>query len=148
MYRCEPGKRSTQGVASTEQLMRRDSRYSAFGGNILVEAGAEVIFSLPVIEDQRSMQSSFFIEGGNVFSDNCRPQQLNCYSTSVERISVSAGFGLTWITGFGPLTFSDSRPLNENEVDHPKFFDFPIGGAFEAGSPATARGIYATVQLQ
>src|SRR5690625_6934392 len=99
MYRCEPGKRSTQGVASTEQLMRRDSRYSAFGGNILVEAGAEVIFPLPFNEDQRSMQSSFFIEGGNVFSDNCRPQQLNCYSPSVERISVSAGFGLTWITG-------------------------------------------------
>src|SRR5690625_6555203 len=88
---------------------------------MLVEAGAEVIFPLPFIEDQRSMQSSFFIEGGNVFSDNCRPQQLNCYSPSVERISVSAGFGLTWITGFGPLTFSVSRPLNENVGDVSKF---------------------------
>src|SRR5690625_6794250 len=94
MYRCEPGKRSTQGVASTEQLMRRDSRYSAFGGNILVEAGAEVIFPLPFIEDQRSMQSSFFIEGGNVFSDNCRTQNLNCYSPRVRRHKCEARFGL------------------------------------------------------
>lgn len=130
IYRCQPGELITQRTASTEQLMRRDSRYSAFGGNILVEAGAEVIFPLPFIDDQRSMQSSFFIEGGNVFSDNCRPEQLNCYGPSFDRISVSAGLGLTWITGFGPLTFSVSRPLSENEGDDPKFFDFTIGGTF------------------
>ena len=130
MFRCQPGQLITQRMASTEQLMRRDSRYSAFGGNILVEAGAEVLFPLPFIEDQRAMQSSFFIEGGNVFSDNCREEQLNCYGPNLERISVSAGVGLTWITGFGPLTFSVSRPLNENEGDDPKVFDFTVGGAF------------------
>jgi outer membrane protein insertion porin family len=130
VYTCRPGELITQRTATAEQLSRRDSRYSAFGGNILVEAGAEIIFPLPFIEDQRSMQSSFFIEGGNVFSEHCRPEQLNCYGPSLDRISVSAGFGLTWITGFGPLTFSVSRPLNENDGDDPKFFDFTIGGAF------------------
>ncbi|MDQ2075332.1 outer membrane protein assembly factor BamA [Marinimicrobium sp. ABcell2] len=129
-FTCRPGELITQRTATREQLARRDSRYSAFGGNILVEAGAEILFPLPFIDDQRSMQSSFFIEGGNVFSEHCRPEQLNCYGPSLDRISISAGFGLTWITGFGPLTFSVSRPLNENDGDDPKFFDFTIGGAF------------------
>ncbi|WP_341936605.1 outer membrane protein assembly factor BamA [Marinimicrobium sp. C2-29] len=128
--KCKPGELVAEYRIPQDQLRRRDSRRDAFGGNILVQGGAEILFPLPFIEDQRMMQSSFFVEAGNVFSTNCREGQRNCYSPDVDRISASAGFGLTWITGFGPLTFAVARPLNENEGDKAEFFQFSLGGSF------------------
>ncbi|MCA0900636.1 outer membrane protein assembly factor BamA [Microbulbifer agarilyticus] len=101
-----------------------------FGGNILVEGSAEVIFPIPFVKDQRSMQSAFFIDAGNVFSNSCGVTQLNCYDIAVENLNVSAGVGLTWITGFGPLTFSLSKALEENEDDDVEVFQFSLGNSF------------------
>lgn len=101
-----------------------------FGGNILVEGSAEVIFPIPFVKDQRSMQSAFFIDAGNVFSSSCGVSQLNCYDIDAKYINVSAGIGLTWITGFGPLTFSLSKALEENEDDDVEVFQFSLGNSF------------------
>ncbi|GAB2517305.1 outer membrane protein assembly factor BamA [Microbulbifer agarilyticus] len=101
-----------------------------FGGNILVEGSAEVIFPIPFVKDQRSMQSAFFIDAGNVFSNSCGVTQLNCYDIAVEHLNVSAGVGLTWITGFGPLTFSLSKALEQNEDDDVEVFQFSLGNSF------------------
>lgn len=101
-----------------------------FGGNILVEGSAEVIFPIPFVKDQRSMQSAFFIDAGNVFDTNCGATQLNCYDIDVDYLNVSAGIGLTWITGFGPLTFSLSKALRENEDDDVEVFQFSLGNSF------------------
>lgn len=107
---------------------RRDP--DPFGGNILIEGSAEVIFPLPFIKDQRSMQAAFFIDAGNVFDSSCGISQLNCYDVDLNHINVSAGIGLTWITGFGPLTFSLAKPLKENEDDETKNFQFSLGNSF------------------
>ncbi|WP_226702553.1 outer membrane protein assembly factor BamA [Microbulbifer elongatus] len=101
-----------------------------FGGNILVEGSAEVIFPIPFVKDQRSMQSAFFIDAGNVFSTNCGVSQLNCYDIDAKYLNVSAGIGLTWITGFGPLTFSLSKALEENDDDEVEVFQFSLGNSF------------------
>lgn len=101
-----------------------------FGGNILVEGSAEVIFPLPFVKDQRSMQSAFFIDAGNVFSTRCGESQLNCYDLDVDHISVAAGVGLTWITGFGPLTFSLSKALRKNDGERTEVFQFSLGNSF------------------
>ncbi|TLM76230.1 outer membrane protein assembly factor BamA [Microbulbifer harenosus] len=101
-----------------------------FGGNILVEGSAEVIFPIPFVKDQRSMQSAFFIDAGNVFETNCGATQLNCYDIDVDYLNVSAGIGLTWITGFGPLTFSLAKALRENEDDDVEVFQFSLGNSF------------------
>ncbi|WP_299591953.1 outer membrane protein assembly factor BamA [uncultured Microbulbifer sp.] len=105
-------------------------RPDPFGGNILVEGSAEVIFPIPFVKDQRSMQSAFFIDAGNVFSTSCGVSQLNCYDIDAKHINVSAGIGLTWITGFGPLTFSLSKALEENEDDEIEVFQFSLGNSF------------------
>ncbi|WP_430623902.1 outer membrane protein assembly factor BamA [Marinimicrobium locisalis] len=128
--KCNPGELITTYQYTPQQAANRDSRYSAFGGNILVEAGAEILFPLPFIKDQRMLQSSIFVEGGNVFSTSCRETQLNCFEPDFDRVSASAGLGLTWITGFGPLTFAVSRPIAENEGDDPEYFQFSLGGSF------------------
>lgn len=101
-----------------------------FGGNILIEGSAEIIFPMPFIKDQRSLQSAFFIDAGNVFSDSCGETQKNCYEPDLAKLSVAAGVGVTWITGFGPLTFSVAKALKENEYDDTEFFQFSLGTAF------------------
>src|SRR5690606_937150 len=102
----------------------------AFGGNVLIQGGAEILFPLPFIKDQRMLQSTFFIDAGNVFDTNCGPNQLNCYDVDLAHINVAAGFGLTWISGFGPMTFSIARPIRKNEHDFPEFFQFSMGQTF------------------
>lgn len=129
-FSCREGELITQLTLTEAQQRQRDSRRDAYGGNIIAVGGAEILFPLPFIEDQRSMQSSFFVEGGNVFNTNCREDQRNCYEPDFDKISVSAGVGLTWITGFGPLTFSVAKALNENEEDRPEVFQFTVGGQF------------------
>ena len=105
-------------------------RNDPFGGNILVEGSAEVIFPIPFVKDQRSMQSAFFIDAGNVFDTSCGISQINCYDIDASHINVSAGIGLTWITGFGPLTFSLAKALRENEDDEIEVFQFSLGNSF------------------
>lgn len=129
-FTCEPGELITQRGVALNRLDQIDSRRDAFGGNIKIEVGAEVIFPIPFIENQNSMQSSFFIEGGNVFSTNCVEGQRNCFTPGFEELSVSAGLGLTWLSGFGPLTFAIATPLNENDTDRTQFFEFSLGGQF------------------
>lgn len=116
---------STQAQSNLQQ-----KDYRAFGGNIQVEFGIEVLFPLPFIKDQRSMQSAFFIDAGNVFDTDCGESQLNCADTDLSNLSSSAGFGLTWITGFGPLTFSIAKPIEKQEFDREEFFQFSLGTAF------------------
>ncbi|AWF82185.1 outer membrane protein assembly factor BamA [Microbulbifer sp. A4B17] len=101
-----------------------------FGGNILIEGSAEVIFPLPFVKDQRSLQSAFFVDAGNVFDTSCGDTQINCYDVDFDKMNVSAGIGLTWITGFGPLTFSVAKALKKNEDDDVEVFQFTLGNSF------------------
>jgi len=103
---------------------------AAIGGNVLVEGSVELLFPLPFVKDQRSLRSAVFLDAGNVFSTNCSPGQLNCFSPDFNEMRFSAGLGVTWITGFGPLTFSIARPLNKSEFDDTEFFQFSIGRGF------------------
>ncbi len=106
----------------------RDS--DPFGGNILVEGSAELLFPLPFIKDQRSLRSGLFIDAGNVFSTRCGRTQLNCSNIDFNELRYSVGFGVTWISGFGPLTFSIAKPLNEGEYDEAEVFQFSLGRGF------------------
>ncbi|WP_346836889.1 outer membrane protein assembly factor BamA [Microbulbifer sp. SAOS-129_SWC] len=101
-----------------------------FGGNVLMEGSAEIIFPIPFVKDQRSMQSAFFVDAGNVFDTACGDSQLNCYDIDARYLDVSAGIGLTWITGFGPLTFSVAKALQKNEDDKSEVFQFSLGNSF------------------
>jgi outer membrane protein insertion porin family len=105
-------------------------RPDPLGGNILITGSTELLFPLPFVKDQRSLRTSLFIDTGNVYSTNCAAGQLNCYNVDLSKLSVAAGFGLTWITGFGPLTFSIAKPIKENSDDRTEFFQFSLGTGF------------------
>ena len=102
----------------------------SIGGNIKVEGSLQLIFKLPFIEDQRSMRSAFFFDFGNVFSDNCKEYQFNCYKPSIEDLRYSYGVGVTWITGFGPMSFAISKPTNAGQYEETKEFQFTVGNVF------------------
>ncbi len=102
----------------------------AFGGNVLIQGGAEILFPLPFIKDQRSLQTTFFVDAGNVFDTHCGATQLNCYDVDLDHINASVGLGLTWISGFGPMTFSIAEPFKENDYDRTEVFQFSLGQTF------------------
>lgn len=102
----------------------------SIGGNIKVEGSLQLIFRLPFIEDQRSMRSAFFFDFGNVFSDNCKDYQINCYKPSIDDLRYSYGVGITWITGFGPMSFAISKPTNAGQYEETKEFQFTVGNVF------------------
>ncbi|HSB95301.1 MAG TPA: outer membrane protein assembly factor BamA [Spongiibacteraceae bacterium] len=107
-----------------------DRKTDPLGGNILITGSTELLFPLPFVKDQRSLRTSLFIDTGNVYSTNCSSGQLNCYNVDLSKLSAAAGFGLTWITGFGPLTFSIAKPIKENNDDRTEFFQFSLGTGF------------------
>ena len=107
-----------------------ESDPNPFGGNVLIEGSAELLFPLPFIKDQRSVRSAFFVDFGNVFSTHCGESQANCYEADLNELRYSFGVGLSWITGFGPLTFSYAKPFNDAEDDETEAFQFSLGRSF------------------
>ena len=101
-----------------------------FGGNMLLEGGAELLFPLPFHKDRSKLRSAFFMDMGNVFDTNCRASQQNCFDIDLDELRYSVGVGVTWITGFGPMTFSLAKPLNSGEFDEEEIFQFTLGRGF------------------
>jgi outer membrane protein insertion porin family len=101
-----------------------------FGGNVLIEGSAELLFPLPFIKDQSQLRSAFFIDVGNVFNTKCSASQINCFDVDADEFRYSIGVGVTWITGFGPMTFSLAKPLNAGPDDREEAFQFTLGRGF------------------
>ena len=95
-----------------------------------MEAGAEILFPLPFIKDQRSLRSALFIDAGQVYSTSCGRTQRSCYDVDLSEIRWSVGVGVTWITGFGPMTFSLAKPMNAGDFDEEEVFQFTLGRGF------------------
>ena len=130
-------KRNTLGPQDTPCNFRDPPCNTSFiddpdpiGGNVKVELGAEVIFPLPFLKDQRSVQSSLFVDVGNIFSTKCGESQISCFKPDVGEMRYSVGLGATWLSGFGPITFSLAKPLNANDFDETEVFQFSLGNQF------------------
>lgn len=106
-------------------LTRTTGDDDPFGGNLLLEGSAELIFPLPFIDDQSSFRTAFFLDAGQVY-DTSRSE----YSFELGEIRASAGVSLSWITAIGPLSFSLARPLNDKEGDDTQVFEFALGRPF------------------
>ncbi len=119
---CDPGKLTDNEILQT--------RLRSSGGNALVEFSTELILPIPFVEDTRSMQLVAFFDTGNVFSTNCRSEQIRCTDVDLGELRSSYGLGFKWLSGFGPMTFSLAWPLEEDEFDETKRFDFSFGAGF------------------
>jgi len=114
----------------TFQEVQNFRRPPPFGGNALIEGSAELLFPLPFIKDRRRLRTAFFFDIGNVFDTKCGGNQLNCFDVDADELRYSAGIGVTWISGFGPMTFSLAKPLNASDIDRDEVFQFTLGRGF------------------
>ena len=85
---------------------------------------------MPFIKDRSSLRSALFLDVGNVFNTNCRENQANCFGIDAGELRYSVGIGVTWLSGFGPLTFSLAKPLNASPIDEREVFQFTLGRGF------------------
>ncbi|WP_461480480.1 outer membrane protein assembly factor BamA [Porticoccus sp.] len=108
-----------------------DNDDDPFGGNVLVEGSVEMLFPLPFIRDQRSMQFAVFLDAGNVFDTDCGDKdEALCQEPDLGELRYSVGIGGTWISGFGPITVSFAKPLNAGDEDEEEIFQFQFGQTF------------------
>ncbi|KZZ40553.1 outer membrane protein assembly factor BamA [Oleiphilus sp. HI0118] len=110
------------GPRTTEQAAFASS--DPFGGNLLFENSAEIIFPLPFIKDQSSMRMAYFVDTGNVFDTN------RGYDFDLNEIRWSTGVALQWNTFIGPLGFSFGKAMNATPEDEKQFFQFSLGQPF------------------
>src|SRR5690554_5963354 len=95
-----------------------------FGGNLLTEAGLELIFPTPFAGDSRSMRTSFFLDAGQVFDTE------RGFDPELTEVRTAAGVSFQWITAVGPLAFSLAKPLNDKAGDDTQVFQFSLGQTF------------------
>ena len=110
-----------------------DSRYRdgrPFGGNLLVESTAELIFPLPFLDASKGVRSAYFIDAGNVFNTDCPPESLSCQDFDAKELRVSTGFSIGWFSRMGPMTFALSHPLRSKPGDEVERFSFQMGHTF------------------
>jgi outer membrane protein insertion porin family len=117
------------GKIETQQVFL-GRRADPFGGTGVIEGSAEILFPMPFVKDRRSIRSALFFDVGNVFNTNCRQNQINCFGIDADELRYSVGIGVTWLSGFGPLTFALARPLNASETDRREVFQFTLGRGF------------------
>lgn len=116
------------GDGVPDRIFTRDP--PPFGGNLLVEASAELIFPLPFMEDSRQVRPMVFVDAGNVFNTNCPDVSRVCSDFDLDELRYSAGLSVTWLTGMGPMTFGIAKPFNSGEFDEEESFQFELGRTF------------------
>ena len=121
---------NTLGPRSTPSPQDRFNDPDPIGGNALVELSSEILFPLPFIEDQSQMRSVLFFDAGNVFNTNCPEVSVVCLDLEDGELRYSAGLAVTWITGFAPISFAISVPINEKDGDESESFQFELGKTF------------------
>lgn len=122
------------GPRSTPSANDPDQSPQAFGGNLLVQGGAEFIFPTPFVKDQKSLRTVLFWDVGNVFETNCSSGQrarndASC-DISARNLASSVGVGLNWLTAIGPLSFSLGVPVKKPESSDTQIFQFSLGQTF------------------
>ena len=128
------GKTGNQGTVADP-----DDDPLPFGGNVLIQGGAELLFPLPFVKDQRSLRTSVFWDVGNVFDSKCEQTKntapdsysnTQCNDVSLSNLASSVGIGVTWVTALGPLSFALAMPVKEPDNAETQVFQFSLGQTF------------------
>ncbi|WP_250657439.1 outer membrane protein assembly factor BamA [Alkalimarinus coralli] len=114
---------NTLGLKGTQNPTDSSSP-RAFGGNVLIEGSAELIFPIPFVDDQSSMRTALFFDAGNVF-DTSRD-----YDPELSELRMSTGLSFQWVTAIGPIGFALAKALNKQEGDETQVFQFTLGQNF------------------
>lgn len=127
-------KDSSLGPRSTPNKTDYDQKPLPFGGNVLIQGGAELLFPMPFVKDQRSLRTVLFWDVGNVFDTHCSSAQKKRNESGCgikyDNLASSVGVGLTWVTALGPLSFSLGVPIKKPDNADTQVFQFSLGQTF------------------
>ena len=108
---------------------------NSIGGNLMVDASANLYFPIPFVADQDSFRMGVFADAGNVYltydtdtvytGDRTYP-----HSPTLNNLRYSTGLSFQWKSPFGPLAFSLAYPLNRKPGDNVQVFQFSLGHTF------------------
>lgn len=129
------GPRSTPSTGTRPGTLKDpDNDNLPFGGNVLIQGGAELLFPMPFVKDQRSLRTVLFWDVGNVFDTNCSSAQKSRNEAGCgikyDNLASSVGVGLTWVTALGPLSFSLGVPVKKPDNADTQVFQFSLGQTF------------------
>ena len=92
------------------------------GGPKKLVFNAEFITPFPGAGNDRTLRLFGFTDAGRAFGAN--------EDMSLDKLSVSAGVGLSWISPMGPLRFSYATPIVKQTGDRIQRLQFQIGTSF------------------
>ncbi|MCC5812378.1 MAG: outer membrane protein assembly factor BamA [Ectothiorhodospiraceae bacterium] len=93
------------------------------GGNMRLNASAELQFPVPFVESD-AVRLSTFVDGGQVYNTK------DDSSVDLGEVRYSAGTAFTWMSPLGALTMSLAWPLNDEPGDDRDRFQFSLGSFF------------------
>lgn len=94
----------------------------ALGGTTRMFGNIELQLPFPGSGSDRTLRWFAFADAGNVYGVNEK--------IKLGDLRASVGFGVSWISPFGPLKLSYAKPLNTKPNDKLQAFQFNIGGGF------------------
>ncbi|NWC07207.1 outer membrane protein assembly factor BamA [Pseudomonas sp. G1002] len=122
---------ATGAYASAGQQYYSDRSPEALGGNILITGGAEYLFPMPFLKDNKSVRTSVFWDVGNVYSDKCALSTTQgCNGVDLSQLGASVGVGATWYSPLGPLSINLALPVRTPENATKQVFQFSMGQNF------------------
>ncbi len=101
-----------------------DSKGYSMGGSFKVVGGLEFSSPVPFLgaEFEKNVRVSLFYDVGNVFYD--------ASAFDSDKLRMSAGVSLNWISPIGPLILSYAVPFNDQPGDKLQAFQFSVGSGF------------------
>ena len=122
---------ATGAYSSAGQAYYTDRDTEALGGNILITGGAEYLFPVPFIKDNKSVRTSVFWDVGTVYSDKCYLSTTQgCGSVDLSQMASSVGVGVTWYSPLGPLSVNLAYPIRTPDNADKQVFQFSMGQTF------------------
>ena len=92
------------------------------GGTVKIVSNFDLILPNPFTEKSGSTRVSLFLDAGSVFTD--------ANSINSDEVRYTTGIAFIWITPVGAMRFTFSEPLNRQEGDSTRQFQFSLGSPF------------------
>ncbi|CAB1368065.1 outer membrane protein assembly factor BamA [Denitratisoma oestradiolicum] len=95
---------------------------NSLGGTKRLVGGAELLFALPGMGQDKSLRLSAFLDGGQVWGKEDK--------VSLSDLRYSVGVALAWTSPMGPLKFSLAKPVKNQPEDRLQRLQFQMGTTF------------------
>ena len=112
------GPKSVRGFRKNS-LSPLDSTGKPLGGDFAIAGSSELIFKPPLELPVDNLRTAFYADFGAAFKDYD--------SADFGDIKGSVGLSIKWVSPFGGISISFSKPVNKEEGDKTESFQFNLG---------------------